>query len=157
VFSSPTATIEVVGNTGNPSSEKPDVASSGGFLINFIRRNLAKCDRKNQTKSPTAITHDSMMWPTICRRGGQKLRRAFLKTNMARLPPSRLLGKITKRTNRTSGHAAEVHTTATGLGAVNLMLDKCRYRQRIAKGPRLMLEPQAPVDQSYPEAYSLRS
>ena len=69
VLSSPTATVEVVGNTGNPASEKPDFASSGGFLINFIRRNLAKCDRKNQTKSPTAITHDSMMWPTVCRRG----------------------------------------------------------------------------------------
>src|ERR1700693_4772679 len=73
VFSSPTATFEVVGNTGNMSSEKPNVASSGGFLINFIRRNLAKCDRKNQTKSPTAITHDSMMWPTVCRRGSKNL------------------------------------------------------------------------------------
>jgi len=34
VFSSPTATLEVVGNTGNMSSEKPTVASSNGFLIN---------------------------------------------------------------------------------------------------------------------------
>jgi hypothetical protein len=41
------------------SSEKPDVVTSSRFLINFICRSLAKCDRKNQMKSLTAITHDA--------------------------------------------------------------------------------------------------
>jgi hypothetical protein len=45
VFSSPTATLKVVGNTGNPSSEKPNVASSNGFLISLIQRNLATYDQ----------------------------------------------------------------------------------------------------------------
>ncbi len=43
VFGSPTATIEVVGNTGKLSSEKPNVAKSGEFRINFIERDLANC------------------------------------------------------------------------------------------------------------------
>jgi hypothetical protein len=42
VFSSPTATIEVVGNTGNMSSEKPNVASSDEFHISFIQRTLSQ-------------------------------------------------------------------------------------------------------------------
>jgi hypothetical protein len=44
VFGSPTATVEVVGNTGKLSSEKPNVAGVGAeFLINYIQRTLAKC------------------------------------------------------------------------------------------------------------------
>jgi len=35
------------------SSEKPNVASFNGYLINFIQRHLAKVDWQNQTE----ITH----------------------------------------------------------------------------------------------------
>jgi hypothetical protein len=35
------------------SPEKPNVASSNGFLINLIQRHLAEFDRQNQMK----ITH----------------------------------------------------------------------------------------------------
>jgi len=41
VFSSPTATIEVVGNTGNTSSKKAGVGGSTPSLATIILKNLA--------------------------------------------------------------------------------------------------------------------
>jgi hypothetical protein len=42
-FSSPTATLEVVGNTGNTSSEKADVGFGSSYLNAFSPQDLGRC------------------------------------------------------------------------------------------------------------------
>jgi len=46
VFGSPTATLEVVGNTGNPSSEKAGVGGSTPSLATIIPTDLAAQGRE---------------------------------------------------------------------------------------------------------------
>ena len=45
VFGSPTATLEVVGNTGNPSSEKADVGFGSSYLNAFSPQDLGRWHR----------------------------------------------------------------------------------------------------------------
>jgi DNA-binding HxlR family transcriptional regulator len=55
VFSSPTATFEVVGNTGNPSSEKAGVGGSTPSLATIILKNLAESRLALPVRSQSAL------------------------------------------------------------------------------------------------------
>src|SRR5580658_7890996 len=60
VFSSPTATLEVVGNTGNMSSEKAGVGGSTPSLATIIPKNLAEIWQQDAGK----VTHGRSPTPT---------------------------------------------------------------------------------------------
>jgi hypothetical protein len=60
VFGSPTATLEVVGKTGNTSSEKPDVDFGSSYLNAFSPQDLGSMSLNRADESPTAVTHDDM-------------------------------------------------------------------------------------------------
>jgi hypothetical protein len=62
VFGSPTATLEVVGNTGKLSSEKAGVGGSTPSLATIIPKDLVAFGGEFPTHDPT---HDSAIRSTI--------------------------------------------------------------------------------------------
>jgi hypothetical protein len=57
VFSSPTATLEVVGNTGNMSSEKAGVGGSTPSLATIILKNLEEFGQFRPGPSREELNH----------------------------------------------------------------------------------------------------